>query len=433
MTRVRYLADAVVPCDEAMSVHRPGAVDVEDGRISWVGSAAEAPGPGGEERRLSGVLLPGLVNTHCHSAMTLFRGAAEDIPLDRFLNEVLWPREARLTPDDVYWGMTLACAELLRFGVTTSCEMYFLEEAQVQAVLDAGFRSVITPGFLEVPGLFTWQDGLERVLAFVDAQAGKHDLVEAGIGAHSAYTIPVEGLRATGEAARERGALIHLHVAETRDEARGLEEAHGKTVPAILADIGFLNARVLAAHSVWLTDDDIRIYREHDVAAAHCPTSNAKLAAGIARLADLLDAGIRVGLGTDGPASNNDLDLWEDMRLAALLARLKREDPGALPARRALALATRDGAAALGRHDIGALEPGRWADMVLVRGDDPGLVPQLEDRDLVSHLVWSGGSRMVTDVWVAGRRVVEGGRCVTVDEERARGEVEARARRLARD
>jgi 5-methylthioadenosine/S-adenosylhomocysteine deaminase len=328
--------------------------------------------------------------------------------------------------------MSLACAELVRLGVTTSCEMYFFEEAQAQAVLDAGFRSVITPGFLEVPGLFTWQDGLKRVLAFFDAYAGRHDLVMTGIAAHSAYAVPIEGLRATAEAARERDALIHLHVAETRDEGKALEEEHGKTVPALLADLGFFDERVLAAHSVWLTDDDLRIYREHDVAVAHCPTSNSKLAAGIARLADMLDEGIRVGLGTDGPASNNDLDLWEDMRLAALLARLKRNDAGVLPARQALALATRGGAAALGRDDIGALEPGRWADMILVRADDPALVPQLEDRDLISHLVWAGGSRLVTDVWVAGRQVVEAGRCVTVDEERARQEVEARARRLAR-
>jgi 5-methylthioadenosine/S-adenosylhomocysteine deaminase len=414
-----------------MSVYRPGAVDVEDGRIAWAGPTGEGPGTADEERRLAGVLLPGLVNTHCHSAMTLFRGAAEDMSLDRFLNEVLWPREARLTHDDVYWGMTLACAELLRFGVTTSCEMYFEEEAQFQACLDAGFRSVVTPGFLEVPGLFTWKEGLDRVLAFHDAHAGKEDLVQPGIGAHSAYTIPVEGLRATAEAALERDTFIHLHVAETRDEGRRLEEEHGKSIPALLADIGFLDARVLAAHSVWLSDDDLRIYREHDVAVAHCPTSNAKLAAGIARLADMLDGGIRVGLGTDGPASNNDLDLWEDMRLAALMARLKRSDAGVLPARQALALATRGGAAALGRDDIGSLEPGKWADMILVRGDDPTLTPQLEDRDLISHLVWAGGSRLVTDVWVAGRQVVEEGRCVTVDEERSRREVEVRARRLA--
>jgi 5-methylthioadenosine/S-adenosylhomocysteine deaminase len=221
-------------------------------------------------------------------------------------------------------------------------------------------------------------------------------------------------------------------VAETAEEGRELEERHDKTVPALLAEHGVLDGRVLAAHSVWLTDADLRLYRQHDVAVGHCPTSNAKLAAGVARLPELLAAGLRVGLGTDGPASNNDLDLWEELRLAVLLARLKARDAALLPAPAALALATRDGAAALGRDDFGALAPGRWADMVLVRLDVPELVPLVEERDLVSHLVWAASSRLVTDVWVAGRLVVEHGVCVSVDEERARREVQERAVRLAR-
>lgn len=432
VSRVRLRAEAVVTCDEAFAVHRPGAVDVVDGRIAWTGPAAEAPSlEGGTEETLAGVLLPGLVNVHCHSPMTLFRGAAEDLPLDHFLNQVLWPREARLTGSDVYWGMALACSELLRFGVTTTCEMYFFEEDMLRAVLDAGLRCVLTPGFLEVPGLSTWGEGLDRVLAFHDAHTGRHDLVEVGLGPHSAYAIPLEGLRATAEAARERDALIHIHLAETRDEARALEEELGKSVPAILADIGLFESRVLAAHSVWLSDEDLRIYRDHGVAAAHCPTSNAKLACGIARLADMLDAGVPVGLGTDGPASHNGLDLWEDMRLAALLARLKRRDASAISAPEALTMATRGGAEALGRRDVGAIEAGRWADLVLVRTDSPAFVPEIADRDLVSHLVWSVGSRLVTDVWVAGRKVVEDGRCLTVDEAPARREVQERAHRLA--
>jgi 5-methylthioadenosine/S-adenosylhomocysteine deaminase len=429
---VRLLAEAIVTCDEALAVYRPGAVDVHDGRVRWAGPQAEAPPlEDGTEEVLAGVLLPGLVNVHCHSPMTLFRGAAEDMPLERFLNQVLWPREARLTGSDVYWGMALACAELLRFGVTTTCEMYFFEEDTLRAVLDAGLRCVLTPGFLEVPGLATWREGLDRVLAFHDLHAGRHELVEAGIGPHSAYAVPIDGLRATAEAARERDALVHLHVAETRHEARSLEKEFGKSVPAILADIGLLECRVLAAHSVWLSDDDLQIYADHGVAVAHCPTSNAKLACGIARVADMLDAGIRVGLGTDSPASNNDLDLWDEMRVAALLARLKQDDASVISATDALTMATRGGAEALGRTDIGVIEPGRWADLILVSTDSAAFIPQIADRDLLSHLVWSAGSRLVTDVWVAGRKVVEVGRCLTVDERRARHEVQERARRLA--
>jgi 5-methylthioadenosine/S-adenosylhomocysteine deaminase len=435
ITRQRYRAEAVVTCDAAFSVHTPGVVDVEEGRIAWVGAAREAPPrPHGHEEALPGVLLPGMVNVHGHGPMTLFRGAAEDVALDTFLLEILWPREARLTREDVYWGMSLACAEMLRAGVTTSCDMYLFEDGMADAVIDAGSRCVVTPGVIEGPGwehLGGWRQRLKAVLDFHADHDGREDRLTVGIGAHSAYALPLEALQAIGTAAHERDALVHIHIAETQGEGRPLEQRHGKTVPALLADIGFLDARILAAHSVWLTDEDLRLFAAHDVAIAHCPQSNAKLASGIARLPELLRAGIRVGLGTDGPASNNNLDLWEEMQLAPLLARVSRGDASLVPARDALALATRGGAGALGRDDIGVLERGRWADMVHVRLDDPALVPVLEDRDLVSHLVWSASSRLVTDVWVAGRQVVRDGACLTVDTARTRAEVELRARRLA--
>jgi 5-methylthioadenosine/S-adenosylhomocysteine deaminase len=405
-----------VTCDAEGRVFRPGSVTVEDGRIAAVG-----PGAGGE--RLDGLLMPGLVNCHCHSPMTLFRGAAEDLPLMRFLEEVLWPREGRLTDDDVYWGTTLACAELLRNGVTTTCDMYTFEGAILQAVLDAGPRWVLTPGVIDLAEWdMAWERRLADVLAFHDTHAGRHDRVEIGIAAHAYYTLPHEALQAVAAAARERDALLHVHVAETEAEAEH---------PARLAELGVLDGRVLAAHSVWLSDEDLRLSREHDVAVAHCPQANAKLASGVARLSEMLQLALRVGLGTDSTAANNDFDLWEELRLAPLLAKVQAGDAAAVPAPVALALATRGGAEALGRHDLGALEPGRRADMVLVRLDDVVFTPQVDERDLVSHLVWSASSRLVESVWVEGEQVVAGGRPLRVDEERARAEVERRARRLA--
>jgi 5-methylthioadenosine/S-adenosylhomocysteine deaminase len=400
-------------------------VEFDDGVITWVGPAAEAPADGG-------LLLPGLVNCHCHSPMTLFRGAAEDLPLQRFLREVLWPREARMTSDDVYWGMTLACAELLRLGVTTTCEMYVHEEAMLAAVEEAGTRCVLTPGVIDVPGWMSWQERLEEVVAFcARVTASARDRVEVGIAAHSAYALPLEALDALAAAARERDLLVHIHLAETEDECAELEAEHGASVTALLAERGFFDGRVLVAHAVWVDEADLGVLREHDVAVAHCPQSNAKLGAGVAPLADMVRRGLRVGLGTDGPASNNDLDLWEEMRLAALLARAHARDAGLLSAEESLALATRAGAEALGLANVGTLEPGRAADMILVRDDDPAFVPQVAERDLLSHLVWSASSRLVRDVWVAGRQVVRDGECLTVDEDRARREVQARATRLA--
>ena len=203
---------------------------------------------------------------------------------------------------------------------------------------------------------------------------------------------------------------------------------HGGSVPRVLAESGVFEGRVLAAHSIWLTPEDIAVYAARDVAVAHCPQSNAKLASGIAPVIDLLASGVRVGLGTDGPASNNDLDLWEEMRLAAMLARLRERDAGALPA--AQALATRGAGAALGRPDLGTLAPGSKADMMAVSLDDPAFVPLLDDAMLIEHLVWSASSRLVTDVWVGGDQVVAAKQHHTIDLDRAQDEVGRRAARL---
>jgi 5-methylthioadenosine/S-adenosylhomocysteine deaminase len=441
--RVRYVADAVVPCDGSGRILVPGAVEVDGDTIVSVGPVdgaarpARPAGPDTEgtvtEVRLRGLLLPGLVNVHCHSPMTLFRGTGENLPLDRWLAEVLWPREARLTSDDVYWGMMLGASELLRCGVTTTSEMYFFEDAVADAVLAAGSRAVICPGVLQLPGLEgqTWSNRLSQIVDFHHRRQGEEGRIEVGFGPHAAYTVPLDVLAQTAELARELDALVHIHVAETQGEVDRFAAEQGRTVPAALADAGVLDARVLAAHSIWLTDADLDLYVAHDVAVAHCPQSNAKLASGVARLEDMLNRGIRVGLATDGPASNNDLDLWEDMRLSVMLARIRSGEATSLPATQVLDLVTRGGAAALGRDDLGSLRAGAKADMVLMDLDDPAFVPLLEDAQLIEHLVWSSQSRLISDVWVGGNQVVADGECLTVEGPRARREVQRRAHRLA--
>lgn len=404
---------------------------MRDGRIVYVGSASSAPNEISNVQRLSGLLMPGLVNVHCHTPMTLLRGIGEDLPLGAWL-EAQWLREGRMTPEDAYWGMTLGAAELLTCGVTTTCEMYLFEEAVAAAVTSAGLRCVLTPGVIEAPGweaLGHWSDRVQQISEL--RSTNDSDLVEIGFGPHSAYTLPPEAISEIGRIARETNALIHIHVAETKAEASLVHRPTGRSVPQHLAELGLFGGRVLSAHSVWLSDDDLRLYQELGVGVAHCPQSNAKLGSGIARLADMLALGIRVGLGTDGPASNNNLDLWEDMRLAASLARATRLDATAVSSTQALLLATRGAAEAIGRNDIGALSPGRWADMILLRMDHPSLVPVIQGRELISHLVWSAASSLVTDVWVGGTQVVREGVCSTVDLPRALWEVQSRAERLA--
>lgn len=434
---VRYRADAVLTCDESMTVHRPGVVDVDaTGRIGWVGAdpAPDLP-QGWVERRLDGLVMPGLVNVHCHSPMTLLRGQGDALGLSAWLTEVIWPREARMGAEDVYRGMVLAGAEMLRYGVTTSVEMYFHHGAIARAVDESGARCVMTPGVVVAPGWDRFGDW-QRQVDYVErmyARYRDHPRIDVGFGPHAAYTLPDDALRAVGQRARELGALVHLHLAETEHEGDEVSARHGgASVPRVLADLGLFDGnRVLAAHAVWLSDPDIELLAGHHVAVAHCPGSNAKLASGVARVVDLRAAGITVGLGTDGPASNNDLDLWEELRFAALLARLAGRDPTALSAADVLGMATRGGAAALGRDDLGVLAPGRWADMVRIDTSGPAFVPVLTDADLIAHLAFAAPPQVVRDVWVAGEQVVADGACLRVDAATAVREAQRAAAALA--
>ncbi|OMQ16744.1 amidohydrolase [Modestobacter sp. VKM Ac-2676] len=425
----RFTARAVVVGDRAGTVVPDAVLDVADGVIRWVGVAADAPAaPDAEVTALPGVLTPGMVNTHSHAPMVLFRGQGEGLPLDRWLREVMWPREARLTPDDVEVAMAAASAEMLRHGVTTSVEMYFHPERMAAAVRRTGARAVITHPLIELPGLGTFDEQLDRAAG----SAGQGDeVVEYGIGPHSAYTVPLAVLTRAAEVAREHGMLLTTHVAETATEGDELLAQHGLSVPQLLAAHDVLGGRVLANHCVHMDDGDLELWREYDVAVAHCPGSNTKLASGTARLRDMLDLGIRVGMGTDGPASNDNLDLFEDLRLAAQLARLRERDATALTAPEAFWLATGAAAAAIGRDDLGQLTAGRRADLVHVDTEDIAFVPVGEATDLLTHLVWAAGSRHVRDTWVAGRQVVRDGVSTTVDEAELRADVQTRAMRLA--
>ncbi len=432
----RLAAPVVLPCDPACSVIRDGALDIDAaGRIVWAGPRASAPPAPASVTELDGILLPGLVNAHCHTPMIVLRGLGGDLPLMRWLTEVMWPAEARLTGADVRAGMLLGCVELLSAGVTTSVEMYFFADEVIDAVLEAGSRLVLTPGIIAAPGwdrLGSWQAMLNGVSRRIDRDgllSGPGDRIEVGYGPHAAYTLPAEALRATAEAARERGALLHIHMSETLGEDAELRAAHG-SVPRLLESLGVFGGRVLAAHGVHLDDEEIALLARHDVAVAHCPGSNAKLAAGTARLADLRAAEVPLALGTDGPASADDLDLWAQARLAGQLARLAADDAAVLTAADLLLLATRHGAAAIGRSDIGTLEPGRWADVLHLRTDDPALVGLDDDAALLSNLVWAGGGRLVHDVWVAGEPVLAAGVPTRVDRSAALAGARAVAARL---
>jgi len=427
---LRLAADHVVPCEGAGTVIDGGAIDVgDDGRIVAVGPEASLGPAPAEVRRFRGLLMPGLVNAHAHTPMTLVRSAGDGLPLDRWLREAVWPREARMTADDAWWGMTLGSAEMLAAGVTTSCEMYLFEEEMVAAVEASGARAVITPGV--IAALLRDGDVSDRIAEIAHFHSRHHDIagrITVGFAPHSVYDLTPEQCGEIAAHARSAGALFHIHLEETKAERELVKSRYGAPATRVLADAGALEGRTLAAHGVWLDDDDRRLLAEAGAAVAHCPQSNLKLGSGIAPVARLLADGVGVGLGTDGPASNDDLDLWEELKLAPLLARGAGHDPQAMDATTALDLATRAAARAIGLDDVGELRPGSWADVIRLDLDHPSFTPRL---DLLSHLVFSGSSRYVTDVWVAGRAVVESGEVLTVDVDRAMAEVDRRARRLA--
>lgn len=433
------LADVVVTCvQQSVQVHAPGQVDIDDsGRVIHAGKRTATKGDTVEN--LGGLLMPGLVNAHGHGPMVLLRGVGDGLPLSRWLTEAIWPREARLETGDVEWGMKLATAEMLLAGVTTSCDMYFDDAAMIEAVLAVGGRHLCTPAVVGAVHNQTPADLSKRIDEIKQLHSRYHqaqDRIGVGIGPHSPYDLPLDVVGQLADLASELDAVLHMHVAETHDEGAELERAEGCSTVQAIDRAGVLRGNVLTAHSVWISPDDISTYAARGTHVAHCPTSNMKLGSGIAPIAEMLAAGVNVALGTDGAASNDDLDLWDEMALAPLLARVRSHDPGAMTASDSLLMATANGGRAL-RMDIGTLAAGSWADIVRIDLDRPSWHPltdlSKQPDQVVSRLVFATKSRDVTDVWVGGRRVVDGGELTTIDVSQAAAEVDRRGKRLAGD
>ncbi|MGI8515297.1 MAG: amidohydrolase family protein [Acidimicrobiia bacterium] len=409
----------------------PGAVDIADGRITWAGPSREASPMEGEAQNFDGLLMPGLINTHAHTPMVLLRGAGEGLPVSTWLTDVMWPREGRLTADDVRLAMLAGGAELLANGITTSHEMYFHSEAVANAAAELGLRAMVTPPLLVADDLASfggWPEQLEATVEQADRWRD-HELISIGFGPHSAYAVPEKPLVRVVELAQKSGMHIQIHVAEGRQEGDALRERTGLSVPAYLDRLGMLDGQVLAAHGVWLSAEDIELFAARQTAVAHCPCSNSKHASGFAPVRALRSAGVAVGLGTDGPASHDRIDLFEEMRMALRLARLAADDAGAMGPRDVLTMATVEGARALGRLDLGRLEAGCRADMIHL--DVSPLYPVVEESDLLTHLVYLGSPALVKDVWIEGHQVVENGYVLTIDVAQVRAEATARARSLA--
>ncbi len=399
----------VVPVEPAGTVLERHAVAVSAGRIEAVLPAVQAAQRYAQYARVDlpgHALIPGLVNAHTHAAMSLMRGIADDLPLMRWLQEHIWPVEAKHVSAQFVKDCTLlACAEMLRGGVTCMNDMYFFPEAALEAALQAGMRAALGIIVLEFPSAYASDpdDYLAQGLALRDRWL-EHPLVSFCLAPHAPYTVSDASFRKVARLAAELELPVHVHVHETREEVERSLAEHGVRPLQRLAGLGLLGPNLIAVHAVHLTADEITLLARHGCSVAHCPSSNLKLASGLAPVAALLDAGVNVALGTDGAASNNRLDLFQEMRLAALLAKAGSGNAQAMPAQAALRAATLGGAIALGAQArIGSIVPGKCADLVAVALDDIALQPVY---DVVSHLVYACGREHVTDVWVAGERVV---------------------------
>lgn len=348
-------------------------------------------------------LIPGLVNLHTHAAMSLMRGFADDMPLMRWLREHIWPAESRhVSPQFVQDGTLLACWEMLRGGITCFNDMYFFPAAAAEAALSAGIRAVLGITVFEFPSAYGTdaEDYLSKGLAIRDTHRDD-PLLSFCLAPHAPYTVADRTFERVAAIADQLDLPIHIHVHETEDEIAGSLKEHGVRPLERLRRLGLLNPGLIAVHAVHLEPEEIDLLAANGCHIAHCPTSNMKLASGIAPVGAMLDRGIRIGLGSDGAASNNRLDLFREMHHAALLAKVATSDAACLPAHQALAMATIQGAQALGLEDrIGSLAIGKFADLTAVRMDDWLQQPCF---DPVSHLVYTIGRESVSHVWVAGK------------------------------
>lgn len=371
--------------------------------------------------------IPGLVNTHTHAAMTLFRSYADDMQLMDWLQTKIWPAEANLNAEDVYWGTQLAIAEMIKSGTTTFADMYFFMPEVAKAVEDTGIRAVLSRGMAGVAP--TAQQALQESEEFY--QQFNHSAegrITVMLGPHAPYTCPPDYLKKVVSLAQKLGSEIHIHLSETIGEVEECKTKYGKSPIALMDELGVLDCGVLAAHCVHVSEADISIMKNKNVRVAHNPGSNMKLASGVAPVSEMLKAGLCVGLGTDGAASNNNLDMLEEIRLAALLHKVNNNDPLAIPAKTAVALATEHGANAVGLGNItGQIAEGFKADITIFDMNKLHWYPR---HDRLSLLTYSAAASDVDTVIINGRIVLENKQLTTIDEERLIKEVNRRGLRL---
>jgi len=419
----------------------PGREVFPDGAVAVRGDTIVAVGPrsvlqsGYQAREIldypHDIILPGLINAHTHAAMTCFRGLADDLPLELWLQEHIFPAERLICRDLVYWGTRLAIAEMILSGTTTFCDMYLFEDAVAQAAREIGIRAVVGEVLYDFPSPNYGEAAKGLEFTEMLLQTWRNDpLVQIAVKPHAIYTCSPDLLQRCGELAQRHHALLSIHLAETQQEVASCQARYGATPVEHLLNLGLLNHRLVAHHGVMLNPRDRELVATHGVGVVHCPESNMKLASGVAPVVELLKLNATVALGTDGCASNNNLDMFQEMDTAAKLHKVMHSDPTVLPADTVLELATRGGARVLHLQDqVGSLEPGKQADIVVINGDQPHLVPLYNPY---SQLVYAANGSDVRTVLIAGQMVLKDRQLLTMDVAEAMARVVEYARSVGR-
>lgn len=407
--------------NSGLDIIKDGIVVVEGNLIKNIGKQSEIEDKYEAKEVIDAgncIVMPGLINTHTHAAMTYFRGLADDLPLDIWLKEHIWPAEAKyMNSEFVRKSSELACLEMIKSGTTCFNDMYFFQEETARVAVKAGIRAMIGEGILNfsTPSCKTPQETINKTVDLIE-KFKTNELITVTVAPHSIYTCDKEILLRAKELADKYNLLLHIHISETKKEIEDCQKEHGKSPVAYLDEIGFLSDKVIAAHNVWLDKKDLEIYQKKGVKVSHCPMSNKKLASGIAPIPEMLKMGITVSLGTDSVASNNTLDLFSDIRTCALLHKVNKLDPTITNAQEVMKMATIDGARSLGMEDkIGSLEVGKQADMITINLDKPHLVPIYNPY---SHLVYCVNGEDVNDVIVNGKVLMRNREVKTIDEEK---------------
>lgn len=428
---LRWLISMNPSATQSQMVLEKHSVFIKDGRIAAIEPASSSLEAKHSFELPRHALLPGYVNAHGHSAMSLLRGFADDLPLMTWLNEHIWPAENKwVDADFVRAGSELALAEMIKCGTTTFADMYFYSDSCIQSALKAGMRHASFTTVLDFPTNYAQsaQIAIDKIIALHDSYKA-HDLIKIGFGPHAPYTLSDEPLKTIATLADQLDTPVQIHLHETAQEVAQSIEKYGCRPSQRLANLGFLTERVSCVHMTQITDTDISLLQKTGASVVHCPESNLKLASGFCPVDKLLKAGVNLGLGTDGAASNNDLNIQGEMKTAALLAKAVAQDASALKAKEALYMATLGGAKALGLDEVtGSLEVGKWADMQAV---DLSNLAQLPLFDSISQLVYTDSSRATTHLWVAGKQLLNNGELLTLDEEKIRYTAALWAKRIA--